>query len=100
MDLSIARLLAALFDIPDWAPRACRRAAILILCGSALLAPTYFDAAVNLWEGRYEQTVMDRLRPLLDTFTMPTPPIDEPETGQPGKPKLHTHKQGNPATKH
>lgn len=101
MDFPIAWLLAALFDIPDWAPRALRRAGIFILCGSALLAPTYFNAAVSLWEVRYEQTVMERLGPLLDTFTMPTPaPADQPETGQPGKPKVHSHKQGKPPAQH
>lgn len=75
MDTTITRLLASLFNIPDWAPRRLRDAAALTLAATALLAPTYFQAAFTMWVHEYSQIVMDRMQPFFDSIT---PDIDEP----------------------
>lgn len=74
MDTTITRLLASLFNIPDWAPRRLRDAAALTLAATALLAPTYFQAAITTWAHEHSQIVMERMQPLLDSIT---PDIDE-----------------------
>ena len=61
-----AQAVAAIFSLPDWAPRTFRRAAALVLALIAIFAPDSFRAGVTTWVRAETQVILMRMAPVLE----------------------------------
>lgn len=76
---SVASFLADLLGLPDWAPRAARRAAALILAIAAVFYTSAFNEGIRLWAQHESRTYLNLIGPLLH------PPTSQVPDQAPGK---------------
>lgn len=68
----LAQAVAAIFSLPDWAPRAFRRAAVLVLALIVIFAPDSFRAGVTTWVRAETQVILMRMAPVLEQALVTT----------------------------
>lgn len=68
----LAHAVAAIFNLPDWAPRAFRRAAALVLALIVIFAPDSFSAGVTTWVRAETQVMLERMAPVLEPASVTT----------------------------
>jgi hypothetical protein len=64
----LADVVATVFRLPTWAPRALRRSAALTLAVVVVLAPDSFKVGVARWVQIETQVIMERMAPLLQSL--------------------------------
>ena len=71
MNLDPPHLIADMIGLPDWAPKALRNGAAVILLLTLYLMPSTFGAGLELWSQSEAQRAMRALGPLLHDMTIP-----------------------------
>lgn len=69
----LGQAVSAIFSLPDWTPRAFRRAAALVLALIVIFAPDSFRAGVTTWVRAETQVILKRMAPVLE----PAPAITD-----------------------
>lgn len=87
MQHDLADLIADLFNIPSWAPRAAQRLALWIIVVVMVAFPTVYRDAIDIWVQRQVQSIMARMEPFLHPpkpITHQPVPTGTSHQGKPG----------------
>jgi hypothetical protein len=64
-------VIAALLDMPDWAPKAARNVAALIIVGAILFAPGTFNRGLAIFIAQTQHRIEQIMQPILDDLATP-----------------------------